>query len=69
MEYANIGATSGIVSLLAVLGYGLYKLLVHAHCKSACCARPMFDVYVNLEEDTDSLPILPAPTQPATRQV
>lgn len=52
MEYTDIGATSGIVSLIAVVSYGLYKLFAHSHCTSACCARPLFDVSVNLESTT-----------------
>jgi hypothetical protein len=49
MDYTDIGATSGIISLIAVISYGLYKLLAHSHCTSACCSRPLFDVSVNLE--------------------
>ncbi len=49
-SYAIVGSTSGIISLVGVVGYGLYKLLSHSHCKSACCAKPLFDLYVNLDE-------------------
>lgn len=49
-NYAIIGSTSGILSLVGIISYGVYKLLVHSHCKSACCARPLFDLYVNLDE-------------------
>lgn len=55
--YAAIGSTSGIISLVGMIGYGVYKLLVHSHCKSACCGRSMMDIYVNLD-DTDSV-VLP----------
>jgi len=49
-NYAIIGSTSGILSLVGIISYGVYKLFVHSHCKSACCARPLFDLYVNLDE-------------------
>jgi len=72
--YASVGATSGIISLVAMIGYMLYKLCAHSHCKSACCARPMFDLQVNLEEkDGDQTIIIPrkdltAPLSPVKRQ-
>ena len=77
--YASVGATSGILSLVGVVGYGLYKLLVHSHCRSACCTKPLFDLYVNLDEregdrtitlpKNSSPPRLPAqPLSPAKRQ-
>ncbi len=57
--YTSIGATSGIVSLVGVVCYGAYKLLVHSHCRSACCARPLFDMYINLDEkDGDQVNVL-----------
>jgi hypothetical protein len=33
-----------------MVGYGIYKLLVHSHCKSACCGRNVLDVAFNLDE-------------------
>jgi len=48
--YNTIGTTSGIISLIGMIGYGLYKLLVHSHCKSACCGRNVLDVAFNLDE-------------------
>jgi hypothetical protein len=48
--YNTIGTTSGIISLIGMVGYGIYKLLVHSHCKSACCGRNVIDVAFNLDE-------------------
>jgi len=48
--YNTIGTTSGIISLIAMVGYGIYKLLVHSHCRSACCGRNVLDVAFNLDE-------------------
>jgi hypothetical protein len=48
--YNTIGTTSGIISLIGMVGYGIYKLLVHSHCKSACCGRNVLDVAFNLDE-------------------
>lgn len=72
--YASVGATSGIISLIGMVGYMVYKLFAHSHCKSACCARPVFDLQVNLEEkDGDQTIIIPrkdlaTPLSPAKRQ-
>ena len=69
--YSAVGTTSGIISLVGMVGYGLYKLLVHSHCKSACCGRDFVDVAFNLDEqDGDQTVYIPppAPTAPATRQ-
>lgn len=68
--YSAVGTTSGIISLVGMVGYGLYKLLVHSHCRSACCGRDFVDVAFNLDEkDGDqTVYIPPAPTAPATRQ-
>jgi hypothetical protein len=59
--YSAIGATSGIASLLGVIGYGVYKAINHSRCRSACCGRKMLDVYVNLEEPVHP----PTPPPPA----
>ena len=48
--YNTIGTTSGIISLVAMVGYGIYKLLVHSHCRSNCCGRSVIDVAFNLDE-------------------
>jgi hypothetical protein len=48
--YNTIGTTSGIISLIGMVGYGIYKLLVHSHCRSACCGRSVLDVAFNLDE-------------------
>jgi len=48
--YNTIGTTSGIISLIGMVGYGIYKLLVHSHCKSQCCGRNVLDVAFNLDE-------------------
>jgi hypothetical protein len=48
--YTAVGTTSGIISLVGMVGYGLYKLLVHSHCRSACCGRDFVDVAFNLDE-------------------
>ena len=55
--YSAIGSTSGIISLVGIVGYAVYKLFVHSHCKSACCGRNVVDVYVNLD-DTEPQPIV-----------
>jgi hypothetical protein len=67
--YSAVGTTSGIISLVAMIGYGVYKLLVHSHCKSACCGKDFVDVAFNLDEkDGDTAVYLPAPSVPAARQ-
>jgi hypothetical protein len=33
-----------------MVGYGIYKLLVHSHCRSNCCGRNVLDVAFNLDE-------------------
>jgi len=48
--YTAVGTTSGIISLVGMVGYGVYKLLVHSHCRSACCGRDFVDVAFNLDE-------------------
>ena len=66
--YSAVGTTSGIISLVGMIGYGLYKLLVHSHCRSACCGRNFLDVAFNLDEkDGDTTVYLPAPDKPAHR--
>ena len=67
--YSVVGTTSGIISLVGMVGFGLYKLLVHSHCRSACCGRSILDVAFNLDEkDGDIAVYLPAPSVPAVRQ-
>ena len=62
MDYNSVGATSGIVSLLGVIGYGVYKMFVHSHCRSACCGRNFMDIAMNLDEkDGDQTVYLPMP--------
>lgn len=69
--YSTIGSTSGIISMVSLIGYGIYKCLVHSHCKSTCCGRNFVDLKINLDEkdgdQTIRLPILSQPP-PATRQ-
>lgn len=75
--YTDVGSASGIIAVVGACGYGIYRLLVHSHCRSSCCSRPFLDVYVNLDEkDGDGKlfvpfkpvsPKLPVPP-PATRQ-
>jgi hypothetical protein len=68
MDYNSVGATSGIVSLLGVIGYGVYKILVHSHCRSACCGRNILDIAMNLDEkDGDQTVYLPMP-KPLTQE-
>lgn len=60
--YTAVGTTSGIISLVGMVGYGVYKLLVHSHCRSACCGRDVLDVAFNLDEkDGDRTIYLPMP--------
>jgi hypothetical protein len=70
--YSAVGTTSGIISLVAMVGYGVYKLLVHSHCKSACCGRDFVDLAFNLDEKDGDQTVYtsapPPPTTPATRQ-
>jgi hypothetical protein len=64
--YTAVGTTSGIISLVGMVGYGVYKLLVHSHCRSACCGRDVLDVAFNLDEqDGDRTVYLPMPPKPA----
>jgi len=75
--YNNVGSAAGIISILGAAGYGVYRLLVHSHCRSTCCSRPFLDIYVDLDEKNGdrnvvipikpSTPKLPIPP-PATRQ-
>jgi hypothetical protein len=66
--YAAIGSTSGIISLVGIIGYGLYKLLVHAHCRSGCCGREFLDLYVNLDETQgDQSVVIPVPPSGVVR--
>ena len=61
--YTAVGTTSGIISLVGMIGYGVYKLLVHSHCRSACCGRDILDVAFNLDEqDGDRTVYLPMPS-------
>jgi predicted adenine nucleotide alpha hydrolase (AANH) superfamily ATPase len=63
--YTAVGTTSGIISLVGMIGYGMYKLLVHSHCRSACCGRDVLDVAFNLDEkDGDRTVYLPMPNKP-----
>ena len=69
MDYTSVGATSGIISLVGVIGYGVYKILVHSHCRSACCGRNFLDIAMNLDEkDGDQTVYLPMPPAGLTRQ-
>ena len=69
MDYNTVGATSGIVSLLGVIGYG-YKIFVHSHCRSACCGRNILDIAMNLDEkDGDQTVYLPMPRPALTELV
>lgn len=63
--YTAVGTTSGIISLVGMVGYGLYKLLVHSHCRSACCGKDFVDVAFNLDEkEGDRSVYIPAPVRP-----
>jgi hypothetical protein len=63
--YTAVGTTSGIISLVGMVGYGVYKLLVHSHCRSACCGRDVLDVAFNLDEqEGDRTVYLPMPPKP-----
>jgi hypothetical protein len=48
--YSVVGTTSGIISLVGMVGFGVYKLFVHSHCRSTCCGRSVLDIAVNLDE-------------------
>jgi hypothetical protein len=62
--YSVVGTTSGIISLVGMVGYGVYKLLVHSHCQSRCCGRDFVDVAFNLDEkDGDRTVYLDPKTQ------
>lgn len=71
--YTAVGTTSGIISLVGMIGYGVYKLLVHSHCRSACCGKDFVDVAFNLDEKEGDksvyVPIsaLPPRTEPLKR--
>lgn len=66
--YTAVGTTSGIISLVAMVGYGIYKLLVHSHCRSACCGKDFVDVAFNLDEkDGDRSVYIPMPTPAPVR--
>ena len=70
--YNTIGTTSGIISLIGMVGYGIYKLLVHSHCRSACCGRNVLDVAFNLDETQGDRTIYLDPNnmnQPAPQKV
>jgi hypothetical protein len=61
--YTAVGTTSGIISLIGMIGYGVYKLLVHSHCRSACCGKDFVDVAFNLDEkEGDKSVYIPMPT-------
>ena len=60
----NIGSIAGIVSLISGLLYGIFQIINHSHCKSACCgAVSSLDVDIG-----DNYKNLPPPTEKPTRQ-
>lgn len=63
--YTAVGTTSGIISLIGMIGYGVYKLLVHSHCRSACCGKDFVDVAFNLDEKEGDRSIYIPMTTPA----
>jgi hypothetical protein len=64
--YTAVGTTSGIISLIGMIGYGVYKLLVHSHCRSACCGKDFVDVAFNLDEKEGDRSVY-IPMTPAVR--
>jgi len=47
-----VGTTSGIVSLVGIVCFWIYKCISHSNCHSRCCGHSLFDVDTNMEEKT-----------------